>query len=187
MSSRITVKNTVLTNLTYAGVLTTGALNSTIQYNLVDGITGSSVDEWNGYGIAISYISGSGNSKDVVVENNTVKNIPTWHGLDTHSGVRIIFRNNIVSGVRRAVFLTGSPTDVLADSNDLTAPTAAQIAACPVGAPITYCQDIRGISVSGGTGIISNNVGHNWPASRWLNPISGSSGYSTPNNNPPIP
>ena len=188
MSARARVLNSTVQNVLYAGILTTGATNGLISGNTIDGVRPANPDpDWNAYGIALTYVSGSGNTTDTVVENNTVRNVPTWHGLDTHAGVRVTFRNNTVSGARRAVFLTASPTAVLVEGNDLTAPTAAQIAACPAGAPPAYCSDVNGISVAGGSGTIRGNVGHGWPSGRWWNPISGGSGYTTPGNSPAIP
>jgi hypothetical protein len=184
MSDGTVISNSKINDVIYAGVLTTGLTNGRIVGNRIDGVQGDpGSGPWNGYGITLSYTSGSGDTTDTVVENNTISHVPTWHGLDTHGGDRVTFRNNTVSGARRALFLTGSPTAVLAEDNHFTAPTSAERADCPSGAPQSYCDDIRGISTAGGNGTIRNNTGVNW-GSRWWNDISGMSNYTKSGNNP---
>jgi hypothetical protein len=177
-----------LTGLVYAGIMGLSAIDCVISDNEVNGVRPvDDSDNWNAYGIAISNLSGQPNSSGCLVECNLISRIPTWHGLDTHGGIDCIFRKNNIFAVRRAIFLTLSPTNVLCDGNDLTAPTPAEQADIPEGCPIAYGTDYRGISVAGGTGAISNNVGHNYASSRWWNPISGASGYTFSWNIPSIP
>ena len=60
----------------------------------------------NAYGIAVSAYGGEPRSSDVTVTGNTVEDVPTWHGLDTHGGLRIAFTNNTVRRASRALFIT---------------------------------------------------------------------------------
>ena len=185
--SGATIASNKVTNSVYAGILLSSVSDSRVQGNTISGVglAGSAQNDNNAYGITATAEGGSP-STDVVITGNIVENVPAWHGLDTHGGVRITFSNNTVRGARRAIFLTGGPTGAVVTGNTLVAPTAAQQADCPSDAPATYCTDIRGISVAGGSGTITNNTGTGWPSGRWWNPISGSGGYSASGNSPAI-
>ena len=66
----------------------------------------------------------------MVVDGNTVETVPTWHGLDTHGGVRISFTNNTVSGAPRALFITSDgsgrkATDITVTGNRFLSPAPA--------------------------------------------------------------
>lgn len=175
-------------DVVYAGILTLSATDCTIDGNTIDGVSPvDDSDNWNAYGIAVSNLSGQPKSSGIVVNGNDVSNVHTWHGLDTHGGVNCEFTNNTVWACRRAIFLTSSPTNVLCDGNDLTAPTPAEQADIPEGCPVAYGTDYRGISVAGGSGTISDNVGHNYASGHWWNPISGAGGYTFSGNSPAIP
>ncbi|EKE05243.1 MAG: hypothetical protein ACD_19C00386G0002, partial [uncultured bacterium] len=157
------ISNNTIQDSVYTGILLASVSNSTVENNVVrrTGVYGGSANGWNAYGITATQQSGDSPSTDILISGNTIDTVPTWHGLDTHGGVRISFVGNIVSGARRAIFLTSSPQSVIAKSNDLTAPTTAQISACQGindGRNTVFCSDIRGISVVGGSGLITNNI-----------------------------
>lgn len=67
---------------------------------------------------------------DIDCGYNTVTDIPHWHGLDAHCGLRIDFNHNTVERVRRASFITTSSswspepkcTDIVTYDNDFLAP-----------------------------------------------------------------
>lgn len=172
----------------YAGIMGLSALDCEITACVVNGVR--PIDGANGhnaYGIALSNRAGRPVSARVDVHGNVVRNVPTWHGLDTHGGSDITFRDNVVIACRRGIFLTDAPARVVCTGNRLTAPTAAEQAQTPPGgAPPTYLSDIRGISVVGGSGEIRDNTGIGYPASRWWNPISPGS-YVFSGNDPVIP
>jgi hypothetical protein len=104
-NSRIT--GTTIEDAVYAGIMVISAAGGRVDGNVVRriGVIGSSTKGGNAYGIAVSN-EGGAVSTDVVVDGNTVETVPTWHGLDTHAGVRISFTNNTVSGAPRALFIT---------------------------------------------------------------------------------
>lgn len=104
-SSRITGNR--IEDAVYAGIMVTSANGGRVDGNVVRriGVKGASANGNNAYGIGVSNEGGAG-SADVVVDGNTVETVPTWHGLDTHAGVRISFTNNTVSGAPRALFIT---------------------------------------------------------------------------------
>ena len=115
----------------YSGIMLVSANGGRVAANTVRrvGVYGSEANYGNAYGIAVSATSGPV-SQDVVVDGNTIENVPTWHGLDTHAGLRITFSNNTVSGAPRALFITSDggsrrSTDVVATGNTFLSPSPA--------------------------------------------------------------
>jgi len=184
-ASNATISSNKISNVVYAGILLSSVSNSKVLSNTITGVGvhGSGANSNNAYGITATQEDGP-HSSDVLVQGNTVSDIPTWHGLDTHGGVRITFRDNTIFAVRRAIFLTSSPTDAVVDGNDITAPTAAQQGDCPSDAPDSYCKDVRGISLFGGSATIDDNTGHGFSSDRWWNYGGGS--FDAAGNNPRI-
>ena len=116
-----TVEDTV-----YAGIMLVSASGGRVDGNTVQriGVVGSEANGGNAYGISISD-EGGPVSTDVVVNANTVEDVPTWHALDTHSGQRISFTNNTVRASMRALFITsttGRATDITATGNVFESP-----------------------------------------------------------------
>ena len=113
------------------------------------GVKGSETKGGNAYGIAVSN-EGGALSTDVVVDGNVVETVPTWHGLDTHAGVRITFSNNTVSGSPRAMFVTSdgdgrSPASITITGNRFLKP----VLTVDRKAVTTYAAD--GVTVTGNT------------------------------------
>jgi hypothetical protein len=106
-STNSRISGTTIEDAVYAGIMVISASGGRVDGNVVRriGVIGSSTKGGNAYGIAVSN-EGGAVSTDVVVDGNTVETVPTWHGLDTHAGVRISFTNNTVSGAPRALFIT---------------------------------------------------------------------------------
>lgn len=188
------ISNNNISDSVYSGILLASVSNSTVSNNTIlrTGVYGASANSYNAYGITATQEGTNPPSTDVIIQGNTIDTVPLWHGLDTHAGVRISFLNNTVRGARRGIFLTISPTNSTTNGNDITAPTATQISTCKEivdGRDPNYCSDIRGIQTSGGTGSITNNIGHNFTSDRWFTVTSGTSasGYTSSGNNPTIP
>jgi hypothetical protein len=127
----VTLTRNVIEDTVYAGVMLISANGGRVAGNTVRrvGVSGSAANDGNAYGIAVSDVGGT-QSADVVVDGNTIERVPTWHGLDTHGGVRITFSNNTVSGSPRALFVTTSSngrraTDVVATGNTFLSPLPA--------------------------------------------------------------
>jgi hypothetical protein len=119
-----TVQDTV-----YAGIMVISADGGRVSGNTVRrvGVRGASANGNNAYGIGVSN-EGGALSADVVVDHNTVEDVPTWHALDAHAGVRVSFSDNVVRGAPRAVFITSDSygrvsRDITVSGNRLTAPT----------------------------------------------------------------
>jgi hypothetical protein len=130
-STNSRISGTTIEDAVYAGIMVISASGGRIDGNVVRrvGMQGASANSNNAYGIALSN-EGGPVSSDVVVDGNTVENVPTWHGLDTHGGLRISFTNNTVSGAPRALFITtdGSgrkATGITVTGNRFLGPAAA--------------------------------------------------------------
>jgi parallel beta-helix repeat protein len=116
----------------YAGIMIISGTGGRIAGNTVSriGVTGASANGNNAYGIALED-QGLPVSSDLVVADNVVTDVPTWHALDTHGGHRITFSGNTVSGSPRALFITNSgasgsqATDIVVTGNEFIAPEPA--------------------------------------------------------------
>ena len=101
-----TITGNTVEDTVYSGIMLVSANGGRVATNTVRrvGVYGSGANDGNAYGIALS-TTGGPVSQDVVVDSNTIETVPTWHGLDTHAGLRITFSNNTVSGAPRALFV----------------------------------------------------------------------------------
>ncbi len=156
-NSRIT--GSTIEDAVYAGIMVISASGATVDGNVVRrvGVRGAAANDNNAYGIAVSN-EGGAVSTDVVVNGNTVETVPTWHGLDTHAGMRISFTNNTVSGAPRALFITSdsygrNAADVTATGNRFLSPAPATIGPKAVTTYATIDVTVTGNTASGwGTG-----------------------------------
>lgn len=155
--SGVSISGNTVHDCVYAGIMVLSGQGGRVTGNTVQriGVYGSSANQGNAYGITLSALSGSPMTTNVVVSGNTIADVPTWHGFDTHGGQHITFSNNKVSGSLRAVFITNGgqrATDVSITGNVLVAPsnpTANDFAVT------TY--DTVNVSVTG-------NTANGWPA-----------------------
>lgn len=96
----------------YAGIITTSSTDGLIAGGTVQrvGMNGSSAaNSDNAYGIALTrYLNTEPQAVRITVRNVTVNDVPTWHGLDTHGGLDILFENNTVARTYRGIMVTAS-------------------------------------------------------------------------------
>jgi len=98
----------------YAGIMVVSSRGGRITGNSVQriGLVGAEANGDNAYGIALSRDGGdlaaAPRSADIVVSDNTVEDVPTWHAFDTHSGERITWTGNTSRRSRSGIFITGS-------------------------------------------------------------------------------
>ena len=147
------ISNNTNEDVAYAGIVVFSAAGGSISDNTIRRIGYTAPEAelpggGNAYGIMVND-QGGAPSTDVLVSGNTVEDVPTWHGLDTHGGQRISFINNIVRRCRRGLFITSSPasgahaTDIVVAGNQilspspLTDPTTAVTLATVYGATFT--------------------------------------------------
>ena len=95
----------------YAGIITTSSTDGLIAGGTVQriGMNGSAAaNSNNAYGIALTrYGFETPKSARITVQNVTVLDVPTWHGLDTHGGVDLVFEGNWVERTYRGIMITG--------------------------------------------------------------------------------
>ncbi len=100
-----------ISDVYYAGIGCYSVRSGRISGNSIRDVSGSG----NAYGIYLSRRTGglpiAPRSSDIVVEGNTVEDIPHWEGLDTHGGQRITFNGNTIRRVRNAI-MVGASVDV---------------------------------------------------------------------------
>ncbi len=136
------ISNNTIEDVVYAGIIVFSATGGSISDNTVRRIgytvPASELPEGSdAYGIMVND-QGAPRSSDVMVSGNTVEDVPTWHGLDTHGGQRISFINNTVRRCRRGLFITSSPasgayaTDIVVTGNQLLSPAPITLATTAV-------------------------------------------------------
>ena len=84
-----------------------------------------------------------------------MEDVPTWHGLDTHGGLRISWINNTVRRVRRGLFITSSPasgahaTNNVITGNQLLSPDPIALATTPVTLATVYGAVLTNNTITG--------------------------------------
>lgn len=151
--TNVTVENCTVEDISYTGIMLISVVGGMIRGNTVRriGVITSPVDgtTHNAYGIAATDTGGP-RSADLLIEGNTIMDVPRWHGLDTHGGLRLVFRGNTVRRTPRAVFITSSntykATDCLVDANLFTEPipfTSASFGTNPEAMTAAYTVNCR--------------------------------------------
>lgn len=104
-----------ITNVVDSGAALISVQNMHLDGNTIDNITGNGTASSEAYGIAITRrTTDAGNltsqplSCDGTISNNIVKNIPTWNGLDTHSGCRLAYSGNTIYNTLRGYAIGAS-------------------------------------------------------------------------------
>ena len=122
-----TIEDCLIEDVAYAGIYLIGVTGGSALRNKIHrvGNDGKSTGvSNNAYGICVGGIGTI--SSDILVADNEVTDVPMWHGLDTHGGLRITFRHNVVRRTPRAIFVTnlsiGKSTDCVIDRNLFTEP-----------------------------------------------------------------
>ncbi|MHB8458844.1 MAG: right-handed parallel beta-helix repeat-containing protein [Candidatus Limnocylindrales bacterium] len=169
----LVARNTIH-DVVYAGLLVMSGANGRVEGNTIQrvGVTGSGANAGNAYGIALTHTPGlsaqSPVTSDFVVTGNTIEDVPTWHALDTHAGLRIAFTYNTVRRSSRAIFITtdanGIPaTDVLVSGNQLDAP-----------APVTF--NLNAITIFEGLRVtVTGNTISGWQPDQTIEDYQGRS------------
>jgi len=151
--SDVVVENNDVHDIVYAGIMIISGTGGRISGNTVSriGVNGAEANGNNAYGIALED-QGLPRTTDFTVSGNLVTDVPTWHALDTHGGLRIRFAGNTVRGSMRGLFITtsdsGRPTDITVTGNLFGSPAPV---ASNLGAVTTY--DSRDVTVTGNTAI----------------------------------
>lgn len=143
-------------DIVYAGLMVLSGREGAIEGNTVRriGMVGAEANENNAYGIALT-TQGADEpaTSDFVVARNVVEDVPTWHALDTHGGVRIVFRENTVRRSMRGIFVTTTsadhqPADIEIVDNQLLSPAPVETNL----AAITLYR-AQGVTITGNTAV----------------------------------
>ena len=97
----------------FAGIACLSCFDVRVDNNLVESVKPGSPSAQNAYGIIFSYQGGQPTLDDpppqrCIAHTNTVRDVPSWEGLDTHDGCFITFSNNIVEGCRLGIHAGGT-------------------------------------------------------------------------------
>jgi parallel beta-helix repeat protein len=103
--SNFNILTNIVKDITYAGIMAESCSYGLIKSNTVQNIRCLSSND-NGYGIAVTTKNaGEPRSSYVTVDDNTIKNVDYWEGLDTHAGYYIVFKNNTVKKCKRGIMV----------------------------------------------------------------------------------
>jgi len=106
-----TIINPNIHDAVYAGIITTSSTDGVIAGGIIQriGMNGSSAaNSNNAYGIALSrFTTADPKAARITVRNVTVRDVPTWSGIDTHGGLDVIFEGNVVERTYRGIMVTG--------------------------------------------------------------------------------
>lgn len=113
-TANISANNVTVENCGYSGFFFYSCRNATVTNFTLDGLNGETASgQLNAYGVTATSLTGVGvdpvrdpKSTSIVVDGFDIKNVPTWHALDTHGGDAITFRNGRIFDCRRGVVLT---------------------------------------------------------------------------------
>jgi parallel beta-helix repeat protein len=165
-ANNVTITGCNVYDCKYAGIMVLSAQTGSVTGNTISRIgVGGTVGVSNASGIAVSSQNPATDAQatDVMVSGNTVEDVPTWHALDTHAGVRITFRQNTVRNSRSPVFVTGDgagrrSTDCDVDDNHVYAG----------GTPYWALTSVYSTG-----GYLRNNTISGWPSGQEILTTSG--------------
>lgn len=132
VTSGLDINRNVVDDMCYTGMMICSCSSGTIDYNTVRRIgeswfTGGNrtgIDN-NAYGIALTHQLVNTVTSNVTVTHNTIEDVPSWHGLDTHSGADCTFSYNTIRRCSRPVFITTTVANALrvaVDNNRIEGP-----------------------------------------------------------------
>ena len=171
-TERVTILRPRVQDVRYCGIMVSDSALVTIRGGWVLRIDAARQNAgMNAYGIAVTD-RGTRRSSDVTVEDVLVEDVPDWHGLDTHGGIRIRFLDCTVRRANRAVFITasnlGSATDCEVGAGTFLEPTKRS------DVPNTKPWNEVGITVvSGCTAYGEGNRFDGWPTGNHIDTQGG--------------
>jgi len=157
-----------ISNIGYTAIGTASAINGVVSENIIDTVTSNNLPSNNAYGIYISrYTDDAGEllsnprSHNIVINNNVVRNVPTWECYDTHGGENLVFSGNSGYGCWIGIAIGTSTNSTGAYTY---APINVSVTGNSVYSNVSDGSAAYGISFTGvtsgqnGTGTISGNV-----------------------------
>jgi hypothetical protein len=154
--SGLTLRNCLVTDAVYGGLMLLSVTNSRVENNTIRRIGMGVANGTNAYGVLVSDYINEPVSADVVVTGNVIEDVPSWHGLDTHGGQRITFCGNTVRRCSRPVFVTWAystpPRQIAVIGNRLESP-----------APVTYNLVAVTMNETADCSVTGNLISSAWP------------------------
>ncbi len=171
--TNLIIEDCILTDCDYAGIGIFSGIGGTLQRNTIQriGYTRTNFGTWKGnnaYGIITDHSTISGNltldplSANILVDSNTIEDVPLWMGLNTHGGQNITFSNNTVRRCPRAIFIASDTGGVNHPHNVYVTGNTLQEAVHKAGGT----PDTEGVliaSLNGGS-IIGNKISNTFGA-----------------------
>lgn len=159
-TSASTITNNIIQDTVYMGVIQCSPVGANVSGNTIQriGVFGSSANSNNAYGITFSSNNPATNPQpnSCSATSNLVEDVTTWHGIDTHAGIKITLNNNIVRRCYRAMFVTG---DGAGRRN-----SSCSVLNNYIDVPATVNDRWSIQWVNGDNGICTGNNSINWPS-----------------------
>jgi len=162
-------------DINYAGIGMLSCISGTASGNRVSNIPGdfATTGNYNAYGIFTSRNYGTlvdePRTSNVVIADNTIRDIPTWVGIDTHGGSMLTITGNNIRNTSQGISIVSSRTSV-GGSSDI-APLDVAITGNTIDSTVTDGSRNSGIvvvanSAQKATGAITGNLirGHGYNA-----------------------
>lgn len=166
---RAKIQRNWITNCGYAGIGGVSCNDAVIDANHIDTVNGSGAADW--YGIFVDRLEGSETrdprSARVKITNNSVLNVTSWEGIDTHAGEDFVIAGNTLSGCRFGIML------VVSDINGTPSLACRRVTVADNvidGSNNGACITVQGVAAQKATGIVlKGNVCRN---GGWANDTS---------------
>lgn len=117
--TRATVCNNTIVDVLYAGIMGLTAVDSRFDGNKVSNVV-QKAPIVNTYGIALSDLDNTiaARSRNCTVNDNIIRDVPDWEGIDTHGGENITVTGNTVRRCARGIaMVSGNPERVAAPTS----------------------------------------------------------------------
>lgn len=109
----LVIEDCTIEDPSYAGIITISCVGGNVSRNTIRRVGMGMPPATNAYGIAFTD-SGGPSTTDILCDGNVIEDVPTWIGINTHNGERLVWTNNTTRRVRRAFFLApNTPRTVL--------------------------------------------------------------------------
>lgn len=163
-----TFTNNIIQDLPYGGIVVLSGIGGEISGNRVSQISGAGAPGSDAYGIMVSRetqdageLVSQPRSADIRIQDNVVDGIPTWAGLNTHSGQNIVFHRNTIRNTYFGIAVGASRS--AAHTEYLYAPLNITVSDNNLDSTVTDGSRATGISFTGAvkemaTGTITGNT-----------------------------
>lgn len=169
--TNLTVDNNHVSDCVYGGIVVLSGKTGTVTSNLVEriGVHDGAPDGAYKDAYGIDFEQGAPGTdpptSDFTCSGNTVTDVPRWHGIDTHAGIRIVISGNHVTRCRSGIYITsdglGNHNHAIdVNGNTLAYGTFSPIPDAHYGITFVYSDD----------GFDRNNTITGWPTGHAIYP-----------------